>query len=145
MCSQIDHLIIWLMYTLGRHKSFPVLMGISSWGSLMHGFFLQGFLHQSGASPSIQPLIPKALRVIVFNTPVILTPLISTCACFSRVQLCATLRTVARQAPLSTGFPGKNTGVGCHFLLHLMSISHIKHESDSIIPLLKIVQWFLIG
>ena len=93
----------------------------------------------------LQPLIPKALRVIVFNTPVILTPLISTRACFSRVQLCATLRTVARQAPLSMGFPGKNTGVGCHFLLHLMSISHIKHESDSIIPLLKIAQWFLIG
>ena len=26
--------------------------------------------------------------------------------------------TVARQAPLSMGFPGKNTGVGCHALLH---------------------------
>ena len=25
--------------------------------------------------------------------------------------------TVARLAPLSMGFPGKNTGVGCHFLL----------------------------
>ena len=25
--------------------------------------------------------------------------------------------TVARQAPLSVGFPGKNTGLGCHFLL----------------------------
>ena len=25
--------------------------------------------------------------------------------------------TVARQAPLSIGFRGKNTGVGCHFLL----------------------------
>ena len=25
--------------------------------------------------------------------------------------------TVARQAPLSMDFPGKNTGVGCHFLL----------------------------
>ena len=29
----------------------------------------------------------------------------------------ATPRTVARQAPLSTGFLGKNTGVGCHSLL----------------------------
>ena len=28
-----------------------------------------------------------------------------------------TPRTVARQAPLSTGSPGKNTRVGCHFLL----------------------------
>ena len=25
--------------------------------------------------------------------------------------------TVAGQTPLSMGFPGKNTGVGCHFLL----------------------------
>ena len=28
-----------------------------------------------------------------------------------------TLWTVAHQAPLSMGFPGKNTGEGCHFLL----------------------------
>ena len=28
-----------------------------------------------------------------------------------------TLQTVAHQAPLSIGFPSKNTGVGCHFLL----------------------------
>ena len=38
-------------------------------------------------------------------------------SCFSRVQLLATLWTVAHQAPLSMGFSGKNTGVGCHFLL----------------------------
>ena len=35
----------------------------------------------------------------------------------SRVQLFATSWTVAHQAPLSMGFPGMNTGVGCHFLL----------------------------
>ena len=29
----------------------------------------------------------------------------------------ATPWTLAHQAPLSMGFPGKNTGVGCHFLL----------------------------
>ena len=29
----------------------------------------------------------------------------------------ATPWTVALQAPLSMGSPGKNTGVGCHFLL----------------------------
>ena len=28
-----------------------------------------------------------------------------------------TLRTIAHQAPLSLDSPGKNTGVGCHFLL----------------------------
>ena len=36
---------------------------------------------------------------------------------FSLVWLCATVWTVAHQAPLSMGFPGKNTGVGCHALL----------------------------
>ena len=36
---------------------------------------------------------------------------------FSHVQLFVTLRIVACQAPLSMDFPGKNTGVGCHFLL----------------------------
>ena len=36
---------------------------------------------------------------------------------FSHVQHCATLWTVAYQAPLSMDSPGKNTGVGCHVLL----------------------------
>ena len=35
----------------------------------------------------------------------------------SRVQLFVTPWTVADQAPPSMGFPGKSTGVGCHFLL----------------------------
>ena len=39
-------------------------------------------------------------------------------SCFSRVWLCATLWTAAHQDPPSWDSPGKNTGVGCHFLLH---------------------------
>ena len=35
----------------------------------------------------------------------------------SRVQLFVTPWTVTYQAPLSMGFTGKSTGVGCHFLL----------------------------
>ena len=35
----------------------------------------------------------------------------------SSVQPFATPWTVAHQAPLSMGFPGKNTGVGCHSVL----------------------------
>ena len=35
----------------------------------------------------------------------------------SRARLSATPWTVSRQAPLSMGFPSKNTGVGCRFLL----------------------------
>ena len=37
------------------------------------------------------------------------------------LQSCLTIGTrwtVARQAPLSMGVPGKNTGVGCHALLN---------------------------
>ena len=37
--------------------------------------------------------------------------------CFSCVHFVATLWTIARQAPLSWDSPGKNTRVGCHFLL----------------------------
>ena len=36
---------------------------------------------------------------------------------FSQVLLFATPWTVARQAPLSMGSPGKNAGMGCHSLL----------------------------
>ena len=35
----------------------------------------------------------------------------------SRVQLCTTPWTIASWAPLSMGFSGKNTGVGCHDLI----------------------------
>ena len=35
----------------------------------------------------------------------------------SRFSCVVTQWTVAHQAPLSMGFPGKNTGIGCHFLL----------------------------
>ena len=34
----------------------------------------------------------------------------------SHIQLFETPWTVTHQAPLSMGFPGKNTGMGCHFL-----------------------------
>ena len=34
----------------------------------------------------------------------------------SRAQVMVTPQTVAHMAPLSVDFPGKNTGLGCHFL-----------------------------
>ena len=40
---------------------------------------------------------------------------------FSRVRLCATLWTGAHQAPLQDSL-GKNTGVGCHFLLYFSNL-----------------------
>ena len=47
---------------------------------------------------------------------------------FSRVRLCATPYTAAYQAPHPWDSPGKNTGVGCHFLLQCMKV---KSESES--------------
>ena len=48
---------------------------------------------------------------------------------FSRVRLCATpwCRTAAHQAPPPWDSPGKNTEVGCHFLLQCMKV---KSESE---------------
>ena len=40
---------------------------------------------------------------------------------FSVVSDSTTPWTVSSQAPLSMGFPGKNTGVGCHFFLQGIS------------------------
>ena len=46
---------------------------------------------------------------------------------FSGVCLCATPETAAHQAPHPWDSPGKNTGVGCHFLLQCMKV---KSESE---------------
>ena len=46
---------------------------------------------------------------------------------FSHVRLCATPETEAHQAPHPWDSPGKNTGVGCHFLLQCMKV---KSESE---------------
>ena len=48
-------------------------------------------------------------------------------SCFSRVRLCATSQTAAHQAPHLWDSPGKNTGVGWHFLLQCMKV---KSESE---------------
>ena len=46
---------------------------------------------------------------------------------FSRVQLCVTPQAAANQASRPWDSPGKNTGVGCHFLLQCMKV---KSESE---------------
>ena len=48
-------------------------------------------------------------------------------SCFSCVWLCATPQTAAHQAPRPWDSPGKNIGVGCHFLLQCMKV---KSESE---------------
>ena len=46
----------------------------------------------------------------------------------SRVRLCAAPQTAAHQAPCPWDSQGKNTGVGCHFLLQCVKV---KSESEA--------------
>ena len=59
-----------------------------------------------------------------YSSPLLLLLLLSG---FSRVRLCATPETAALQAPRPWDSPGKNTGMGCHFLLQCMKV---KSESE---------------
>ena len=61
---------------------------------------------------------------IFFNATLLLLLLLSR---FSSVRLCATPETAAHQAPRPWDSPGKNTAVGCHFLLQCMKL---KSESE---------------
>ena len=48
-------------------------------------------------------------------------------SCLSRIRLCATPKTAAHQAPCPWDSPGKNTGMGCLFLLQCVKV---KSESE---------------
>ena len=50
---------------------------------------------------------------------------------FSHVRLCATPWTAAHQASRPWDSPGKNTGVGCHFLLQCMKVKSESEVSQS--------------
>ena len=56
---------------------------------------------------------------------------------FSRVRLCATHRRQPARLPRPWDSPGKNTGVGCHFLLQCMKV---KGESK-VAQLSVVAQW----
>ena len=50
---------------------------------------------------------------------------------FSRVRLCATPQTAAHQAFRPWDSPGKNTGVGSHFLLRCMKVKSEREVAQS--------------
>ena len=58
----------------------------------------------------------------------------------SHVQLFVTPWTVACQALLSMGFPSKNAGVDCHFLLRRIFLT--QGSNPSLLPLLH-CRWIL--
>ena len=57
----------------------------------------------------------------------------------SHIQLYGTPWTVAFQAPLFMGFPSKNTGVGCHFLLQGIFLT------QGLNPVLLHCRWILLS
>ena len=58
-----------------------------------------------------------SLKILVFKSFLLSCQFIIVVQLLGRVFLFATPWTIAHQGPLSMGFPGKNTGVDCHFLL----------------------------
>ena len=57
------------------------------------------------------------LNTFYVRLPICMCSLLLLLSHFIRVQLFATLWTIACQAPLSLGFLSSSTGVGCHVLL----------------------------
>ena len=52
-------------------------------------------------------------------------------SCFRCVQLFATPWTAATRLPRPWDSPGKNTGVGCHFLLQCMKVKNEREVAQS--------------
>ena len=70
----------------------------------------------------------RKYQSVVYHTKIfIYVALLLLLSHFSRVRLCATLQMTAHQAPCPWDSPGKNTGVGYHFLLQCM---RVKSESE---------------
>src|SRR5574337_724836 len=64
---------------------------------------------------------------VFFNNPGNSCMLLLLLSLFTCVRLCVTPETAAHQAPRPWDSPGKNTGVGCHFLPQCMKV---KRESE---------------
>ena len=58
-------------------------------------------------------------------------PLLLLLSRFSRVRLCATQRWQPTRLPCPWDSPGKNTGVGCHFLLQCMKVKSEREVTQS--------------
>ena len=73
---------------------------------------------------SIKRRMDKENAVHIYNGTLLLLPP----SYFSRVRVCATHRRQPTRLPHPWDSPGKNTGVGCHFLLQCMKV---KSESEA--------------
>ena len=84
-------------------------------------------------------------RHLQFSHTVISNSLLLLLSRFSRVRLCATPSTAAHQSPCPWDSPGKNTGVGCHFLLQCMKEKSEGEVAQSCPTLSDPMDWSLPG
>ena len=94
-------------------------------GSSVHGIFQARVLEWVAIAFSEFCLSCRLIQRTTFD--IYRFPLLLLLSRFSRVWLCVTPETAAHQAPHPWDSPGKNTGVGCHFLLQCMKV---KSESE---------------
>ena len=89
--------------------------------SQLYWIFCNDFLECLGFSkynmPSENRILPLPFWLRYLISLCWLFALVLVLSCFYCVRVFATLWTITGQAPLSMDSPGKNTGVGCHFLL----------------------------
>ena len=123
------------MFLLGKnHKMWQYSSGLPSmavlsWSRSCVSFETQRALHVSSSHRASFTHLhylhdPFGSNFLTFNFQLNPKLLLSH---FSRVRLCATPQMAAHQAPPSWDSPGKNAGVGCHFLLQCMKV---KTESE---------------
>ena len=139
---------IWV--TWEAHKSWKLEITISSLLSVVSEL-LEG--SKTGCSQILRPrpcpqlsyskFLELTVKIFLFFLMLLLShstifyKSVLTCApLLGGVWLSATPWTVALQAPLFMGFPGKNTGVGCHFLLQ-----GIFRTQGSNLHLLRLLLW----
>ena len=102
------------------------------------GFPLQGHLDRAGASPTIalslsHPPSPPRVRLWT-HRPKVAAAAAAAAAAAKSLQLCLTLQPHRRQPtrlPRPWDSSGKNTGVGCHFLLQCMKVQSESEVAQS--------------
>ena len=106
--------------------SFPLMFQSFSFSPPIRVFLIGGsfFLLHSSLLKVLQ--VPSQFLCLLFSLFILSYPitwrLLLLLSRFSRVQLCATHRQKPTRFPCPWDSPGKNTGVGCHFLLQCMKM-----------------------
>ena len=110
--SHVQHLVT--PWTVACQAPLPLGFPGKNTGVGCH-FLFQGIFLTQGSNPHLLHCQVDSFLLSHQGSPLIY--LFSSVQLLSCVQLFATPWIVPCQAPLFMGFPGKNTGVGCHALL----------------------------